>query len=612
MNCLRFSLVAALLAWALPSPSRANNLPEPPLPPSQFNPDPGGAAPVTVGPIPLFPSDPVLPPDYGSEPLPPEDALPRRNLFAILPFLKKYDYRRYDPAETARELPPNAKAVPNRWWIGFGQWKRYHDPSTETPYQYETPLLYHPYRQSTLKGDAPIFGQDLFLNLTLKNFSLFEYRKLPTPSGVSAAQPNSSEFFGRSEQVFFSNDTSISFDFFQGETTFKPVEWALHFTGVYNVNVISVRENNQIDPDPRGVGYNDTSRSNPAAIGAGKTSGSSVNPVYTNGNSANLNPGDLVDFLKPYLRNAPNDLAHTRYTTRLKDFFALQEAYAEIHLLDLSPNYDFISSRFGIQPFTSDFRGFIFSDSNLGVRVFGNAANNLYQYNFVYFDMREKDTYSDLNTFDPRDQHILIANLYKQDFLAKGYTAQWSLHLNIDNGDTHFDKNDFITRPALLGDARPHSVDAVYLGWAGDGHLGRLNLTHAFYQVLGQDEFNGLAGRRVDINAQMAALELSYDHNWIRFKASGFYASGDSRPTDGTARGFDSIQDSPAYIGGPFSWYAHEGINLAGTTVNLKQRDSLVPDFRTSKSEGQSNFVNPGVEIVGVGPDLDVTSELRA
>ena len=56
----------------------------------------------------------------------------------------------------------------------------------------------------------------------------------------------------------------------------------------------------------------------------------------------------------------------------------------------------------------------------------------------------------------------------------------------------------------------------------------------------------------------------------------------------------------------------HQGFNLAGTSVNFKQRDSLVSDFRTSKSEGQSNFVNPGVFIVGYGADADITPKLKA
>ena len=54
--------------------------------------------------------------------------------------------------------------------------------------------------------------------------------------------------------------------------------------------------------------------------------------------------------------------------------------------------------------------------------------------------MREKDTNSELNTFDDRDQEVFIANFYWQDFFWKGYTAQWSLHANFDHGGTHYDE----------------------------------------------------------------------------------------------------------------------------------------------------------------------------
>ena len=56
----------------------------------------------------------------------------------------------------------------------------------------------------------------------------------------------------------------------------------------------------------------------------------------------------------------------------------------------------------------------------------------------------------------------------------------------------------------------------------------------------------------------------------------------------------------------------HQGFNLGGTSVNFKQRDSLVIDLRTSKSEGQSNFVNPGAIILGYGNDADITPKLKA
>jgi hypothetical protein len=301
-----------------------------------------------------------------------------------------------------------------------------------------------------------------------------------------------------------------------------------------------------------------------------------------------------------------------RGTDRTDNFIALQEGFAEFHLGDLSANYDFIASRFGNQPFNSDFRGFIFNDINLGARLFGNFDNNRWQYNLIVLDLLEKDTHSELNMFDRRDQRVIIANVYRQDLFWRGYTAQLSFHANLDSGGTHYDGNGNLARPATLGTVEPHDVRAYYLGWAGDGHIGRLNVSHAFYQVFGRDDLNGLAGRPVDINAQMAALELSYDRDWMRYKASILYASGDGNSQDGAGKGFDTIIDNPNFTGGPFSWYVRQGFNLAGTSVSLKQRNSLVPNLRTSKTEGQANFVNPGVLLAGVGTEIELTPKLRS
>ncbi|HEY0257645.1 MAG TPA: hypothetical protein VGC39_09400, partial [Candidatus Methylacidiphilales bacterium] len=260
--------------------------------------------------------------------------------------------------------------------------------------------------------------------------------------------------------------------------------------------------------------------------------------------------------------------------------------------------------------------------TNLGYRFFGNGDDNRYQYNVAVFDEREKDTNSQLNTFDSRDQRVLVVNLFKQDFLEflddanlrTGYTVEASFHFNDDegSGSTVYDRNGFIVRPEPLGGPiTPHTVKAYYFGIAGDGHIGRWNLSHTFYEAVGRDDMNGLAGQPVDINAQQASVELSYDQDWIRYKASFFYSSGDKNPTDKTATGFDSIVDNPDFIGGPFSYYVHNGFNLGGTAVGLKQEDSLIPNLRTSKTEGQSNFVNPGVLIFGVGTDIDVTPKLK-
>ncbi len=625
----------------------ANGLGELPRSPAAFNPDPGmwdqPALKMDPNSLLLFPEESVLPGTL---------KLPRGDVIGHDPINKTFTYPSYPQGREGLGLLPHAKGVPNRWLIPFPHWQRYRDMSTETPYQYDTPRLWHPYEQSKLKGDVPVIGQDIFMDLTAKNFSLFEMRKLPVPSGVSTAYPNSAEFFGRGDQMTYSNDTSFGFDLFKGETAFKPVQWLIRINGVYNTNWTRVRESNLLFP--LGSQYPSGYVPNTAAIGAIPASSTGVNVRAGNPGSftSTVNPANFYNYLasqlqplagaKPLVQVDPatgqlptgvtlpsavygnSALGGTHYTTRFRDFYALQEAFAEVHIGDVSENYDFVSARIGTQPFISDFRGFIFADTNLGARIFGNHDNNRIQYNLAYFNMREKDTYSGLNSLDSRDQHVFIANIFRQDFLFKGYTAQASLHVNLDQGGVHYDRNGFLTRPEILGTVqdtnslgnpdsglRGHSLKSYYLGWTGDGHIGRWNLTHAFYQVLGEDEFNSLAGGRVNINAQMAALEVSYDRDWFRLKLSGFYASGDSRPTDHTAHGFDTILDNPSFVGGPFSWYAHEGINLPGTGVNLKQPDSLVMNLRTSKTEGQSNFVNPGALILGIGADMDITPKLK-
>src|SRR5271155_1331182 len=112
-----------------------------------------------------------------------------------------------------------------------------------------------------------------------------------------------------------------------------------------------------------------------------------------------------------------------------------------------------------------------------------------------------------------RNQQVVIANAYRQDFLFQGYTAQLSVHYNKDDASLHYDDNGFLVRPADIGAEREHSVRAAYLGWAGSGHFGRWNVNHAFYQARGEDDFNPIAGRPVTIDAQMAAVEISWDRD---------------------------------------------------------------------------------------------------
>lgn len=462
------------------------------------------------------------------------------------------------PAAPPQPLPSPDQVFhpePDRWLITMPDWDRY---GTGGEHPYVKGRWWDPFDQNKLKGDVPIFGQRTFFILTGLSDTFFDGRRLPVPSDVSTARPGSSDFFGKGEQAFLDQVFLFSFDLFHGDASFRPVDWRIRVTPVVSLNYLDVRELGIVNIDVRGG------------------------------------------------------------TTRLDSHFGLQEAFAEVKLHDLSPNYDFISIRAGIQGFNSDFRGFIFVEEQPGVRLFGNLKSNVYQYNLAYFNFLEKNTNSGLNSFALRDQQVVIANVYRQDFFFKGYTAQFSFHYNKDDATIHFDDNGFLVRPAPIGDVvsnnmvRPHSIRAAYLGWTGDGHIGPVNLTHAFYQVLGDDSFNGIAGRRVTINAQMAALELSVDKDWARFKSSIFYASGSADPRGGRARGFDAIQDFPEFAGGIFSLWNREGMRLTGSGVTLTPPNSLLPSLRSNKDEGQANFVNPGIFLANAGANFDLTPKLRS
>lgn len=461
------------------------------------------------------------------------------------------------------QIPPasaNFSPKPNRWDIAMPEWRRY-EKQPDVPYV--KGHWYDPFNRNRIKGDYPIFGQRWFFNFTGTSETGFDGRRLPVPSGLNSVDPGSSKFFGRGEQAFVSENLRLSLDLFRGDTSFRPVDFRIRVTPEINLNFLQTRERGIVNIDTR------------------------------------------------------------EGTNRFNSHVGLQEAFVEAKLRDLSPNYDFVSVRAGIQQFTSDFRGFLFSEEQPGVRIFGNLRSNRLAYNLAWFHLLEKNTNSGLNTFQNRGQQVYVANFYIQDFLAKGYTSEFSFHYNRDDASIHYDDNGFLVRPAPVGavvngTVHPHNIRAYYLGWTGNGHIGRLNVSNAFYQALGHDDFNTIAGRRVNINAQMAALELSVDKDWVRYRASFFYASGDSSNrsgasrTDGTARGFDSIVDNTHFAGTDFSFWDREGIRLTATGVALVTPMSLLPDLRSSKEEGQANFVNSGIYVFNLGADFDVTPKLRA
>ena len=459
-------------------------------------------------------------------------------------------------------LPPISdvfNVVPNRWALEQPDYRRY-APSGE--YIYTKPHWYDPFNRNRFKGDEPIWpavlGQQVFFNFTGSETTFIDGRKVPVPSDVSAARPGSSAFFGRGEQFFLDQTFRFTFDLFHGDASFKPVDWRIRVTPEVSLNYLDVKELGIVGPDVR----------------AG--------------------------------------------TTRLDSHVGFQEAFVEYKLHDLSPNYDFVSVRAGIQEFNADFRGFLLVEEQPGLRVFGDLKSDRLEYNAAYFNFLEKNTNSGLNTFSRRDQQVMLGNVYIQDFFFPGYTAEFLGAYNKDDGGLHYDDNGFLVRPAPVGNvinqgvgAIPHSIQVGYFGWLGSGHIKRINITHAFYEAAGKDSFNPIAGRPVTVNAQMAAVELSLDRDWIRYRISSFYSSGDNNPRNGRANGFDAIVDLPSFAGGLFSFWNREAIRLTGSGVALTTDGSLLPNMRSNKNEGQANFVNPGIFLVNAGTDIDITPKLK-
>jgi hypothetical protein len=476
-----------------------------------------------IGPLLLGAVSVVLSPCAGQEPQPPAaDPKPPRSLRDFEPFPSRW----FAPGRPVEGIEPPAYVI--------------NEPAQP----------WNPYRQNVLKGDFPIGGtEDLFFALTVTNRLFYEARKVPTPTGITGPGPVNPNFFGDGKQTFLQDDLSLTFDLFRGQQAFKPVDWRVRLTPVFNVTRLEVEEVGVVVIDP------------------------------------------------------------AQGSTRQRGDVTLQEAFVEYHLLDWNDRYDFLSVEAGVLPFRSDFRGFVFEDTNLGVRLFGNADNNKWQYNLAAFNQLDKDTNSQLVRYEDRDQFVLVANLYRQDWPVVGYTTSGSFHYNRDRRGVEFDDNGFLVAPAPIGNFTPNEVDAYYLGWAGEGHFGRWNVTHALYYAFGSESNNAIAARATDISAYLLAGELSYDIDWWRPRAFFLYASGDSDPRDGDAEGFDSIVDNPNFGGGAFSFWNSQALKLVGTS--LTNPGSPLANLKTSKTQGQSNFVNPGVLLLGGAVDAELTPKWR-
>ena len=416
-----------------------------------------------------------------------------------------------------------------------------------------------PYNQNTLKGDRPLCGtHDKFFQLTLVSDTVAEPRSFPTPVGNQTTErPGNNDVFGRQHSTVFAQTFIIGAALTKGSTAFKPPDYELRAAVAVQFNHVDVAERRVLLVEP------------------------------------------------------------SRSSVRSDAFFGVQELFYDKHLRNTSDRYDFDSIRIGIQPFSSDFRGFLFQDNQLGVRLFGTRDNNRLQYNLAAFWRLEKDTNSGLNAIlrSPRKDYVLTANLYRQDLPLPGLTSQLAVTWNINREarDVQVDTNGFPVRPALIGELRGRNYDAVYLSYNADGRVGRVNLTASASYLVGTNRNNIFTGRPSKIRAFFLAAEPSMDFDWVRVRLSGLYASGDDDPFDDTDRGYDAIFENPQFAGADTSYWIRQTIPFAGggRAIAVNGRNGILNSLRSSKEQGQSNFTNPGTALLGVGADFDVLPELR-
>lgn len=415
---------------------------------------------------------------------------------------------------------------------------------------------YDPYNQNQLKADKPVIGKDWFVNLLGISDTLIEPRSLPTPAAPQApSEPGTNDTLGDVDQLIAAQTFITSAVLYKGDTTFKPPVYEFKATLAFNYNRVRTEETRALTIDP------------------------------------------------------------TFGETRDDGFVGVQELFFTWDYSSERPRYDFDDFRIGIQPFSSDFRGFLFQDNQPGIRFFGTRDSNRWQYNFAWFRRLEKDLNSGLNDISesPRKDDIFVANLYRQDFPFVGFTSQATvIHNRNRETESFYDSNGFIVRPAAIGRESPREYDVTYLGYNGDGHIGRLNLTVSGYYAIGDQSSGVFVQEGTDIRAGFLAAEASMDFDWIRARLSAAYASGDDDPFDDRSTGFDAIFENPIFAGADTSYWIRQNVPLiGGGGVAISQRNGMLPDLRPSKEQGQSNFDNPGLRLLGIGADFDLTPQSR-
>ena len=129
------------------------------------------------------------------------------------------------PCDPARMPPPKdgpwsaPTAVIDRWRLVE---KRGRPVNLLDPYDASNPI----------KGDRPLFGPDVFLNLSATSNTLLEPRRIPSSEQLSGTSGEIRTL--PADQFFLSQTATFDAVLYKGDTVFRPPDWAWRFTPAIN------------------------------------------------------------------------------------------------------------------------------------------------------------------------------------------------------------------------------------------------------------------------------------------------------------------------------------------------------------------------------------------
>ena len=144
-----------------------------------------------------------------------------------------------------REAQQDSHFVPveDRWRIGFPEWDRYGKghPLARRLSRTSPGRMLDPFNQNVLKGDYPIIGQHTFLDVTAHEPARSSRAaQVPTADDAvrehRAARSRRSSSASPNQFFYHATSSSLSFDLFHGDAAFKPVDWRVKLTPIFNVN----------------------------------------------------------------------------------------------------------------------------------------------------------------------------------------------------------------------------------------------------------------------------------------------------------------------------------------------------------------------------------------